>query len=298
MTTVCGYITGARVRLRDAGLDPAEAACDAELLARTVLGWDRTTYLSSNRVEAPPGFASQYDAVVTRRERREPVSLITGRREFWGLEFAVTPDVLTPRPETELLVEEALCRVPQSSPVYVVDVGTGSGCLSVAIAHERSRVRITATDISGAAIAIARRNAKHHGVEDRITWVCAPFLDGVEGQPDVVVANLPYVPATEFPNLPPEVREFEPRIALDGGADGLAAIRRLVDDARDRLAPCGHLILELGDGQATSLRRYVEKQLGLRLVGVRDDLRGIPHVAIIQRVAPGGDPTWEPDNSV
>ena len=292
MTAVCGHINGARARLRDAGIDPDEAAGDAELLARTVLGWDRTTYLARSRTEAPSGFIQRYDAALARREGREPVSLITGHKEFWGLEFDVTPDVLTPRPETEFLVEEALCHLPRlaSTPLHVVDVGTGSGCLAVAIAHERSDTRLTATDVSAAALAVARRNAQRHGVEDRISWMCTPFLDGVEGAPDLIVANLPYVPEADLPNLPPEVREFEPRVALDGGADGLAMIRQLIEHARARLVPGGHLVVELGEGQAASLRTDIEKQPGLACLGVRDDLQGIPRVAIIQRTAPKEQP--------
>lgn len=288
MTTVCGHINGARARLRDAGIGSDEAACDAEFLARTVLGWDRTTYLSGSGTEAPLGFVQRYDAALTRRERREPVSLITGQKEFWGLKFDVTPDVLTPRPETEFLVEEALCHLPRlaSTPSHVVDVGTGSGCLAVAIAHERSDARLTATDVSAAALTVARQNAQRHGVEDRISWMCAPFLDGVEGTLDLIVANLPYVPEADFPDLPPEVREFEPRIALDGGADGLAVIRQLIEHARARLVPGGHLVVELGEGQAASLRGHVEKQSGLAYLSVRDDLQGIPRVATIQCTAP------------
>ena len=287
MTTVCGHISGARARLRDAGISRDEAACDAEFLARTVLGWDRTTYLARSGTEAPLGFVQRYDAALARREQREPVSLITGHKEFWGLEFDVTPDVLTPRPETELLLEEALCHLPRlaATPSHVVDVGTGSGCLAVAIAHERPDTRLSATDVSAAALAVARKNARRHGVEGRISWMCAPFLDGVEGTPDLIVANLPYVPEADLPNLPPEVREFEPRIALDGGADGLAVIRQLVEHARARLVPGGHLVVELGEGQAASLRSHVDKQSRLAYLGVRDDLQGIPRVAIIQCTA-------------
>jgi len=287
VTAVSGYINGARARLRDAGISPGEAACDAELLARSVLGWDRTTYLTRSRTEAPLGFVQRYAAALARREQREPVSLITGHKEFWGLEFDVTPDVLTPRPETEFLVEEALCRLPKpaSTPLHVVDVGTGSGCLAVAIAHERPDAHLTATDVSAAALAVAKRNAQRHGVEDRISWMCTTFLDGVEETPDLIVANLPYVPEADWPNLPPEVRDFEPRVALDGGADGLAVIRQLVDRARARLVPGGHLVAELGEGQAGSLRRHVEKQSGLAYRGVRNDLQGIPRIATIQRTA-------------
>ena len=284
MTAVDGHIAGAKARLRDAGLDPNQAAYDAEILARSVLGWDRATYLTHAATEAPSGFVQGYETLLARRERREPVSLITGRREFWGLEFDVTPDVLTPRPETEILVEETLRLAPATLPQFhVVDVGTGSGCLAVAIAHERPVARLTATDISAAAVEVARKNARRLGVEHQIAWVCAPFLDSVLGTPELIVSNLPYIAAADFPRLPPEVGEFEPRIALDGGSDGLVAIRQLVKQAGRCLAPGGHLLLEFGVGQAGLLRRHIESQPGLAWLDMRNDLQGIPRVAIIQR---------------
>ena len=286
MTTVHRHVGAARSHLVEAGVPPDEAACDAEVLARSVLGWDRATYLLRGRVEAPSEFAHHYAAMLTRRARREPVSLITGQREFWGLDFEVTKHVLTPRPETELLVEEAVARLKHHlrSRPHVVDVGTGSGCVAIAIAREIRHACVTATDISEAALAVARRNADRHGVGDRIGWVCAPLLDGVEDTPDLIVANLPYVPEADIATLAPEVREFEPRVALDGGPDGLGTIRRLVDEARHQLTSGGHLILELGAGQATSVMRYVEEQAELVLVRLRDDLQGIPRIAIIQRI--------------
>ena len=288
MTAAYRHIAGAQARLRDAGLDPEQASCDAEVLARSLLGWDRATYLTHGRTEAPSGFVQRYEALLARREQREPVSLITGRREFWGLEFEVTTDVLTPRPETEILVEEALRLAPATLPrLHVVDVGTGSGCLAVAIAHERPLARVTATDISAAAVEVARQNARRLGVEHRIAWVCAPFMGSVLGTPELIVANLPYIAETDFAKLPPEVSEYEPRIALDGGSDGLDAIRQLVKQAGTRLAPGGHILLEFGVGQARMLGRYVERQPGLTLRGMRNDLQGIPRVAIIQRTPRG-----------
>ena len=283
MTTVHSHVEAARARLVSAGLERQEAAIDAEVLARNVLGWDRATYLSDGRTEAPGDFPDRYHRLLERRAQREPVSLITGRREFWGLDFAVTPDVLTPRPETEILVEATLARVEAYDDApHVVDVGTGSGCVAIVIA-QNTVARVTATDVSQTAIAVARRNAERHGVSDRIRWVCAPLLDSVRDVPDVIVANLPYIPRSEISKLPPEVRVFEPHTALDGGPDGLELVTRLVDVASQRLAAGGYLIVELGLGQTVSLSRYLETRPELEIVDTQDHLQGIPRVMTMQR---------------
>ena len=286
MTTVRSHVETAQASLVKAGLEPEEAAIDAEVLARTALGWDRATYLTHGGSEAPGNFAARYRGMLERRTLREPVSLITGHREFWGLNFDVTSDVLTPRPETELLVEEALRRIEELDHARprVVDVGTGSGCIAIVIAR-MTRARVTATDISPAALTIARRNAERHGVGDRIEWVSAPLLDSVHDPPDVIVANLPYIPETDISSLPPEVREFEPRTALDGGLGGLQIVEQLVDSAAQRLADGGYVIVEVGPGQAATLARRQDTRLGLRAIETRKDLQGIPRVLTMQRSA-------------
>jgi len=283
MTTVRGHVEAARAHLVSAGLERQEAEIDAEVLARNVLGWDRTTYLSDCRTEAPDGFPDRYHRLLKRRAQREPVSLIVGRREFWGLDFAVTQDVLTPRPETEILVEATLARVDEYDHTpHVVDVGTGSGCVAIVIA-QNTAAQVTATDVSQAAITVARRNAERHGVSDRIRYVCTPLLDRVQDVPDMIVANLPYIPRSEISKLPPEVRVFEPHTALDGGPDGLEIVAQLVDVAVQRLAAGGYLILELGLGQTVSLSRYLETRPELKIVNTQDDLQGIPRVMTMRR---------------
>jgi release factor glutamine methyltransferase len=315
-----------------------EAATDAEVLARHVLGWDRATYLARRRDPAPAGFESRYAPLAARRERREPVSIITGRREFWGLEFAVGPAVLTPRPETELIVETALdlLGTRRDAPLAIADVGTGSGCLAVTLAREFPRAVVTAVDVSAAALAVARRNAATHGVAGRIHWVEAPLADWLAGSApggeaagpardrggggeapgggnvridlppasrphdtrvwpggrrdgrriDLLVANLPYVPTGEVGALPPEVSLHEPRIALDGGPDGLGPLRDLLRAAPLRLQADARVILEIGQGQADALRDVAAAAPGLRLVDIRPDLRGIPRTAVIAPAAP------------
>ena len=284
--TVVERVGAAASRLVAAGLPPDVAALDAEVLARHVLGWDRAAYVCNRRDAAPRGFGAAYDAALDRRAGREPVAAIVGRREFWGLELEVGPGVLTPRPETELLVEEALrlARGPCAAR-RLADVGTGSGCVAIALATELPEARVIATDVSAAALAVARRNAAAHGVDARIAWVRTSCLDGVSAAPDVIVANPPYVPDDDIAGLPPEVRGFEPRLALAGGRDGLDVARRLLDAAAGQLVPGGHLALEVGSGQAPAVRDAVAARPGLALVRVRRDLQGIARTLVVRRHA-------------
>lgn len=285
--TVFDHVGAAAGRLRAAGLPPDAAAVDAGVLARHVLGWDQAAYLCDGRDAAPPAFAARYAAAVVRRARREPVASIVGRREFRGLEFEVSPAVLTPRPETEAIVEEALGLVGRgaSRTPRIVDVGTGSGCIAVALASELPAARIVATDVSHAALTVARRNAVRHGVGRRIAWVRTSGLDGVSGAPEIIAANPPYVPDGEIAGLPPEVRAFEPRAALAGGRDGLGVVRELLDAAARRLVPGGWLVMEIGAGQAAAVRGAVAARRRLAVAKVRRDLQGIARTFVIRRRA-------------
>lgn len=282
--TVLEHVGAGTSRLVAVGLARRVAAIDAEVLARHALGWSRAHYLSSRRDTPPSGFGPRFGELLARRERREPVALITGHREFWGLSFEVTPDVLTPRPETELLVEEGLALVAGRSPDerHVVDVGTGSGCLAVSMAYHMSGGRVTATDISEAALGVARRNAARHGVSYRITWVRTAFLDGIGETADLILANLPYVASSDLEDLPSEVREFEPREALMGGGDGLEVINGLLHRAAGQLSQDGHLAVEFGAGQEAAVRKLVAVHPGLELVRIRRDLQGLPRAAVIR----------------
>lgn len=285
--TVVERVAAATSRLVAAGLPPDAAALDAEVLARHVLGWDRAAYVCNRRDTAPRGFGGAYAAALDRRAGREPVASIVGRREFWGLDLEVGPGVLTPRPETELLVEEGLRLANEGlrAAGLLADVGTGSGCVAIALATELPAARIVATDLSAAALAVARRNAARHGVDARIAWVRTSCLDGVRAAPDVIVANPPYVPDDDIAGLPPEVRDFEPRLALAGGSDGLQVVRRLLDVAARQLAPGGHLVLELGSGQAPAACAAVAARPQLALAAVRRDLQGIARTLVARRRA-------------
>ncbi|HTL01821.1 MAG TPA: HemK/PrmC family methyltransferase, partial [Vicinamibacterales bacterium] len=213
--TIHDLVQGARDRLIEAGIGANNAALDAELLARQVLGWDKARFLTDRNEAATTMFLLGYEHFVARRTRREPISYILGTREFWSLNFEVTPDVLIPRPETELIVEEAIERFREpfsqdasekGSRNLVYDVGTGSGVLAVVLAKEFPDAKVVATDISPEALGVAKRNAARHGVADRITFVETSFLDGLDAGARLIVSNPPYVPALSKPALSPEVR--------------------------------------------------------------------------------------------
>ena len=284
--TVLEHVGAATNRLVAIGLDPPVAAIDAEVLARHVLGWSRATYLSNRRELPPTVFELNYRKLLARRERREPVALIIGQREFWGLSFEVTPNVLIPRPETELLIEEGLMLMGDQAITepHLVDIGTGSGCLAISLAYNFSKARITATDTSSAALNVARRNAIYHNVQDRIKWVRTEFLNGISLKADLIVANLPYIPESDLDNLHPEVRDFEPLEALEGGSNGLEKISDLLNQASEKLVPGGYLIIEFGEGQKEAIRNLVLMQNKLELVKIRNDLSEIPRAAVIQRL--------------
>ena len=289
MPTIHKFILDARARLERAGIPAGEAAIAADLLARHALGgWDRGQLIADWREPAPPGFASRYEPLIARRERREPAAYILGTREFWGLDFDVAPGVLVPRPETELIVEEVLARVSTGSAVgpvqlRIADVGTGSGCLAVTLAREIPAARVVATDVSDAALGIARRNSSRLGVSARIEFVHGDVFAGREGPFDVIVSNPPYIPAGDLIGLQPEVRQFEPERALISGVDGLDIVRRLVPESARRLAPDGWLVFEFGCGQEKAVAAIVRGDERLLLIGLREDLAGIPRIAIAQR---------------
>jgi release factor glutamine methyltransferase len=255
--TVVELVARARERLLAGGVPADEAPGDAEVLARHALGWDLTQYAAGRSDPAPPEFTERYDALIGRRLTREPVSQIVGHREFWGLDFEVTRDVLTPRPETELVVQAALDVSAEFPPSVVVDIGTGSGCIAIALATELPGARFVASDISLKALHVARRNAVRHGVSHRIAFVltdCIPPENDVE----MIVSNPPYIPRRDRHSLPLEVHEYEPHVALFGGEDGLDFYRRLFTAAIGDLNQDGWLIVEVGYDQAAAVRALAD----------------------------------------
>jgi release factor glutamine methyltransferase len=281
--TIHDLVQGARDRFMNAGISADLAALDAEVLARQVLGWDRARFLTERNGTASSVFLLKYEPLVARRERREPVSYILGTREFWGLPFEVGPDVLIPRPETEFVVEEALKVIARDSNPVIVDVGTGSGCIAIALVRELPGARAIATDLSKHALDVARRNAERHGVANRITFVETSFLDGVDAGIDLVVSNPPYVPSVSERGLTPEVRDYEPAVALFGGEDGLEGLRSVLEGAAKKLSPGGWLVMEFGCGQDDCVADLVAGVDGLDLVTIRHDLQDIPRTVVCRR---------------
>jgi release factor glutamine methyltransferase len=277
-------VAEARRRLRDAGIPSAEADLDARLLAELTLGWTTERLFTSGNETEPSGFADRYQGLVSRRAAREPLAYIVGRREFWGLGFEITPDVLIPRPETELIVEAALDMFPRADDqLVIVDACTGCGCIAIALADERPAARVVATDVSARALDVARRNAAILGVDTRVNFQQADLLDGQVGPFDLIVANPPYVRDRDRPGLQPEVRNHEPSVALFGGDDGLQIVRRLVQQAVTRLRVGGYLIFEFGFGQDASIETLIADTGDLRLIGLRRDLQGIARTAVAER---------------
>jgi release factor glutamine methyltransferase len=277
--TVHERVAAARQHLRDAGLSTSEAELGARLLAEHALGWNSTRLIADGRDAEPPEFAARFDALVTRRAAREPLAYIVGTREFWGLTLEVTPEVLIPRVETELIVEAALDLHPdRHGPLVVADICTGSGCIAIALVHERPAWTVLATDISESALTVAGRNARRHGVDDRIRFVQADLLDRIDGPFDLIVANPPYVRVGDRRGLQPEVRE-EPEVALYGGPDGVETIERFVRQVPGRLKPGGSFIFEFGFGQDIEIETIIASS-ALTLVDVRRDLQGIARTAI------------------
>ena len=279
-------IAAARARLAAAGIESGEAGRDAVLLARHVLECDRAT-IYANYDDTPSGdFLERFDGLIERRARREPVAYIRGVQEFWGRDFVVNRSVLIPRPETELIIEEFLARLPLDAPARprrVADIGTGSGCLAVTAAAERPDVEVIATDVSEAALHVAHHNAGRHGVSARIAFRESAYLIGATGVFDFILSNPPYVTETAYQGLQPEVREYEPAVALVAGEDGFRDIRQIVDLGTALLTPGGTMLIEIGYEQADAVVDLVMSFPALRLARISNDLQNIPRVAVIER---------------
>jgi release factor glutamine methyltransferase len=280
-------LAAARERLVRAGIAPADVPVDVDLYARTILGWDKARLLTSLSAPVPDALEPQFSAWIARRERGEPTAYIVGSREFWGLDLRVTRAVLIPRPETEFIVEEALQLLRQApyanGHVRIADIGTGSGCIAVSLAHELPHCTMVATDVSAEALDIARENATRHGVASRVQFINTTYLMGVHGSFDLITANPPYVRDTDKPALARDVRH-EPDIALFGGTTGLRDIAGVLDTAAVKVRPGGWLVMEFGFGQEDDVRALLDARPLLRVDHVRADLQGIPRTAIVRRM--------------
>jgi len=279
----------AREVLKAAGI--ADSVREADWLLAPALGLSLPKLLFEGDRAVAPLQAEQAWTLIRRRAAREPLQYLLATQEFCGLELAVTPDVLVPRPETELLVEAALQAVLDIGRPRVLDVGTGSGCIAVSLARSRSDATVYALDISAPALAVAQANAIRHGVCDRIKFVQAELLTAFSVSPDgvfdVIVSNPPYIPTRALDSLQPEVAWYEPRVALAAGTDGLDYHRRLLNGAPELLKEGGHLILELGDGQADQVVRLAQQTGAFLSLECRKDAAGIDRV-LVARVGAGG----------
>lgn len=282
---VAEVLRRAAAGLSDAGIDTARL--DAEVLLMEALGWSREELYRNPEAELQDFQAARFQGLAARRRRGEPTAYVTGAREFWSLDFRVTPDVLIPRPETEHLVQTVLdLLVERPGPRRVLELGTGSGAVAVALARERADLEVWATDVSAAALRVARANAQRHGVAGRVHLVEGDLLAPVRGREgffDVLASNPPYVPRGEMARLQREVRDWEPAAALDGGADGMDCYRRIARDGARYLRPGGWAAVEVGAGLAPGVRGLFRDGAGFGELRTVRDYAGHDRVVAAER---------------
>ena len=287
-TTIQNALREARALLSAQGIE--SSGLDAELLLRYVLEFRKEDLILHAHEELTEPQEEYYRLLLQRRCRREPLAYIIGRREFWSLDFTVNPEVLIPRPETEGVIERMLELAgdgTREGTLRVLDVGTGSGILAVVAAVEFPKGRVTAVDCSADALAVARDNALRHQVAERIEFVRMDIMKSwnlKDSDPyDFILSNPPYIPSQEMERLMLDVRDYEPRAALEGGPDGLACYRRIIPNAFDYLKPGGHLIIEVGDGQAEPVAQNLQAHSGFEEIKIIQDLSGKGRVVSARR---------------
>jgi release factor glutamine methyltransferase len=262
---------------------------DAEILLAHALGLNRAAVLSRPEQELTPKQLTLYRDLIARRGDREPLAYVVGYREFFGLVFVVDHRALIPRPETELLVEHALeIAKHKTAPLRIADVGAGSGAIAVTLAVRLPGATVHALDHSADALKVVAENARRHDVSDRVHCLHSDLLSALTGPVDLITANLPYVTTGEWQQLVPEIKYHEPRSALDGGPDGLALIRRLLETAEPCLRPSGALLLEIGAGQGVAATSLARENLPLARVQLVKDYAGLDRLVIVDTGA--GDP--------
>ncbi|MBI3272652.1 MAG: peptide chain release factor N(5)-glutamine methyltransferase [Planctomycetes bacterium] len=284
--SVQSILNGSTKRLTAAGIENARQ--DAEFLLADFLACDHLKLFTQGAKILNPDDVMKVAGRVERRAARCPLQYILGHAEFLDLSFRVSPHVLIPRPETEQLVQEALKPfegLPPDRRLTVVDLGTGSGVIAVSLAKRTQQARLFATDLSPEALALARENAATHGVEERITFLAGDLFEplrpfGLECAVDLVCSNPPYIAEADHPTLPPEVRDYEPRGALLGGPDGLAVVRRILVGAQAFLRPHGHLLVEIGFGQAAAVREFLESLDDYDNIQLLKDYQGIERLVL------------------
>jgi release factor glutamine methyltransferase len=280
-TSVRTALSNATARLGTAGI--SDARREARLLVAAALGWEVARVLGFSELEMTTAANQRLETLLVRRSAREPVSRILGYREFWSLRFVLSADTLDPRADSETLIEASLAALDDRERAYrVLDFGTGTGCLLLALLAELPHAVGIGTDCSQGALETARQNAAALDLGDRARFVRGNWGDGLSGQWDVVLANPPYVASRELDGLMPEVARYEPRLALDGGADGLTAYRALAPEIARLLAPAGIAAIEVGAGQAPAVAATMAGA-GLVLRAIRHDLSGVDRCLVLGR---------------
>ena len=280
---VCALLSRLEERFADAGVD--SPGLDAQLILAMVLGCDRAhLHAYPERVVSHEAIAKM-EALARRRAGREPMAYIMGEREFWSMSFSVSPDVLIPRPESELLVERAVALLRQKGESRILDTGCGSGAVGLAVASELTEARVTLLDLCPKALEVARRNAEKFGLANRTRFLASDLFDALAGgeEFDLIISNPPYVAAGELDGLMPEVSSFEPRIALDGGVDGMDLIRRIIEEAPAYLARGGFLLIEMDPRQMDEAEAVSEEQGSYHSARRHKDLAGRERVLELKR---------------
>jgi release factor glutamine methyltransferase len=284
VTEIGAVLREAGQRLAAAGVE--DAPRDARLLLQAASGLSSAALVAFPERGVAAAALARFYGMLERRERREPMAQILGVREFWSLRFRVTADTLDPRPDSETLVQAVLDRVPdRAATLRLVDFGTGTGCLLLALLHDLPSAAGLGVDLSAAALAVAAENARDLGLAARATFRQGNWDEAISPPFDIVVSNPPYIESAMIPQLQPEVARFEPRLALDGGADGLDAHRRLLPAAARLLRQGGLAALEVGVGQADSVTA-IGVACGLRHIATAADLGGMPRVVVWQKDEP------------
>ncbi len=273
-------------RLTSAGIDNAKQ--EALWILEEASGITRLQIYADTRDAIDPETYQQAFSLIERRAQHEPLQYILGTQEFYGVDIAVKPGVLIPRPESELLIEEAILLLQSHAQPLIIDVGTGSGCLAISIARALNQAVVVATDLSLSALQVAKFNAGKHVRKGQVLWLAGDLLSPLlssrlAGKVTAIIANLPYISHDEWDRLSPDVKDFEPRLALDGGPDGLDVYRRLLQEAPSVLASDGVVLMEIGVGQADRLREEVEATKLFDIMKTLSDFQGIPRMVCLQR---------------
>lgn len=285
--TICEAINNGAAILSATGI--TNARLDVEVLLAHIIRKDRVWLITHRNDALDDKDRRDYDDAIRRRSKREPLQHILGSQEFWGLEFTVTPDVLIPRPETELVVESALALImDRSAPLTIVDLCTGSGCIAISLAKELIAAHVIAIDSSEQALAMARENARRHAVSDRIRYLEGDLFGPLReldfrGRIDIIASNPPYIRSGDLNTLQPEVRDFEPEMALISGNEGTELAIKIIRNATEYLKKNGALIMEMGQDQAAALTRVAEATGAYSKLEILKDLAGIDRVIVAQK---------------